>query len=240
MPEQNDTTNNTQVHNTVPREKHQPRTAHTNGEKTCAICGTAFNSPFRSARFCSRSCGSKGRTQRTKGRYGVGLPDELIRKGIDLVNGGMTWELAAVSVGMSGFTLRKRAKTLGLPRRRGHLPLYKTPNLKLPDKQTDLAYLAAFIDGEGSIAIRKHPRNVVIVSCSNTYEPVMRWIESLGGCLCHVPPRGKRNACWQWGLSGREDVKLLLESILPYMRVKHDRAILALEAIVEFNTRPII
>jgi hypothetical protein len=95
----------------------------------------------------------------------------------------------------------------------------------VPTNQVDLVYLAALVDTEGHISIYERSRRAVTIGVCNTHEPVMRWLESLGGtnyCVSGRDPSHK--PIWRWQLQRRRDVLAMLEAIRPYMRIKGERA----------------
>lgn len=111
-------------------------------------------------------------------------------------------------------------------------------------RESRAAYLAAIVDGEGSVFTRKmnterFPRP--FVSVANTSDELATLLtEWVGGgvrmrpvALCeqgcsqehpHVRRRG-----WQWDVQG-ERAAILLANLLPYMVIKHARAEQALDA----------
>ena len=103
---------------------------------------------------------------------------------------------------------------------------------------TDAAYLAGFIDGDGSIrpAFIKDMRRtflwVLRIKISITQRSadaaVLYWIKQLlkGGSIHKYA-----NHCNQveWTLEGTQQVAKILPQLIPYLRVKKQRAILALE-----------
>jgi hypothetical protein len=101
----------------------------------------------------------------------------------------------------------------------------------------DLAYIAGFFDGEGSIVIsptgkkaRDLSLTVVIVQ---TDRVILEWIRAILDCGGGVHSRsragslGKRECfALQWGGASAADV---LFKLLPYLRVKKGRAEIALD-----------
>lgn len=107
--------------------------------------------------------------------------------------------------------------------------------LSLPTDPVTLAYIAGLFDGEGSL-----PRNSAgnhVVQIGMTDEPVIRWLASFGGSLKIDPAkRGSdghaRRVLYRWRLLAQVEVAQFLTAILPYLRVKRERAqecLLALE-----------
>jgi hypothetical protein len=102
--------------------------------------------------------------------------------------------------------------------------------------QEDIIYLAGIVDGEGSIGIdvgkprgrMRSPNHFLRLQISNTYAPLIRWIEARFGGRA-TPQRGLRlRTCWQWVEHGQAAVDLL-RRIQPYLIVKQQQTRLALE-----------
>jgi hypothetical protein len=94
----------------------------------------------------------------------------------------------------------------------------------------DAAYLAGLIDGEGSIvaAMKRKGRTTWRLTVSNTNFTILGWCKSVTGVGTVVtkPWDGnKKHAvgghwqCYSW------NAKAVLEQVLPYMRIKQDRAL---------------
>jgi len=106
-------------------------------------------------------------------------------------------------------------------------------------KETDLAYSAGIIDGEGNIGIYantgKHgfPAFKMRVRVNNTDEWLIHWLkENFGGSVGMVDrgPKYNRNwkPSWWWTISCRKAM-LFLEMIFPYLRLKKPQAELAIK-----------
>jgi hypothetical protein len=103
----------------------------------------------------------------------------------------------------------------------------------------EAAYLAGFLDGEGSI-VRAKPR-VWRVAIFQSDEAVIRWIaevtgtgfigsrqpDAMGGNLVK---KSEFKVNWYWQLYGR-NAGLFLEQLLPYLRVKKERAQMAVDVL---------
>jgi hypothetical protein len=92
------------------------------------------------------------------------------------------------------------------------------------------AYLAAFIDGEGSIMMNyDKPRTNPHVSIANTDKNVLYWIQKrfTAGQLC-VTHRNRHNPKWkdvyQLSINGIKNVYDVLRAIEPYLIIKKDKA----------------
>ena len=101
-------------------------------------------------------------------------------------------------------------------------------------KDTELAYLAGFIDGEGTIGIvsvASHKRYVVqIAACNCNPIPIELLENNFGG---KVRLRKWKNEnwkpCYEWKLTARKAVAVI-KSILPYLLIKGRQAEIAIEA----------
>jgi len=115
---------------------------------------------------------------------------------------------------------------------------------------TDWAYTAALMDGEGSFTISKvigkstagNPYNAFDckVMISNTSEVLMNWIISrFGGAIRlsikHISKKAKANGqksqkpCYRWTVEKYENQEDFLKYILPYLVIKKEQAEVALE-----------
>jgi hypothetical protein len=96
----------------------------------------------------------------------------------------------------------------------------------------DAAYLAGFIDGEGSIMIV--PRFTTFsttLQASNTNRNVLDWIASttgVGGVFAGRKASGPNRATWQWICHG-DGAETVLRQIRPHIKVKAEQADLAID-----------
>lgn len=102
---------------------------------------------------------------------------------------------------------------------------------------TDLAYIAGLIDGEGCISLEppgmtrtgkfRAPRARVIVSM--TTPDVLHWLKATvgGGMWERKSRQPTQKPVWTWTLSGRA-VAALLVGLLPYLKVKDEQARVAI------------
>ena len=106
-------------------------------------------------------------------------------------------------------------------------------------KPTDRAYLAAMVDGEGSIILLKRPSGDVKsfrLQVTNTYIPVLEWCKTVTGLGAYqVKSKAGRQqahhlACGAWAVYGVKAASVLRQ-ILPYMQIKRERALAALEIV---------
>ena len=97
----------------------------------------------------------------------------------------------------------------------------------------ELAYIAGFFDGEGSVTIHtnckpslrgKVPNHTLQVSIGNTDPRVLLWIHSnFGGNICYrkkVSPKWRKVAQWSIRTGG---AALFLQAIYPFVRMKRDQ-----------------
>ena len=93
------------------------------------------------------------------------------------------------------------------------------------------AYLAGFFDGEGCVRVNKTPtKNTIsyhlIVTIANNDRSVLDSCKELYGG--DVRPKGKRD-CFSWSLFSKASIEKFLMDSLPYLVVKRDEALVALE-----------
>lgn len=98
------------------------------------------------------------------------------------------------------------------------------------DKPTEeqIAYIAGFFDGEGCVHIGGRRRNTsynLEVSIANTNKDILLWIQSIyGGYIKNVRKAKERHTqCYNWRVVSNQAI-LFLESIYPFLRIKHNQA----------------
>jgi hypothetical protein len=102
--------------------------------------------------------------------------------------------------------------------------------------ETEKAYIAGIVDGEGSIAISKsqtkkykYVYHILTISVSNTNKIVIDWLrEKLGGSVHSYRCKAHRRDCFSWQTSAAR-AKKVLEQILPYLIIKKEASELAIE-----------
>lgn len=101
--------------------------------------------------------------------------------------------------------------------------------------ELELAYIAGFFDGEGTITI--HHRNAstkknwyrVCASVSNTDNTLLELLrDSFGGYISMLRRNGNRKDIYQWHITSTGAV-VFISAIKPYLRQKLDQADVALE-----------
>ena len=101
---------------------------------------------------------------------------------------------------------------------------------------TDCAYAAGFVDGEGSIAVwrESRPKNNsgyryrAAVEVSNTDVEIIQWFkENFGGHICQTNRKNvvnkKHKPLYRW-ICKTSEVGEFLDKILPYLQVKQKQA----------------
>lgn len=114
-------------------------------------------------------------------------------------------------------------------RGRGTSPM----SIRIPDSDIILAYTAGILDGEGSIVNRHRPnamRPTSFVSVVNTDRGLIDFLLSEFGGSVHertIQHLGKK-PIFDWHITRTRDVLAFLEALLPYLRIKRDKAVEAI------------
>src|SRR5690242_18139412 len=102
-------------------------------------------------------------------------------------------------------------------------------------KETDKAYLAGIIDGEGSITIlhrNSHKGNPVPrtmrLQVYNTNKEIIDWLLSKFGGMSYKSNRGKNKPVMEWYVSAN-NASDILKLALNYLIIKKNQAVLAIE-----------
>ena len=100
--------------------------------------------------------------------------------------------------------------------------------------ETELAYIAGIIDGEGSICltIRRYPGGgtVSLIACVGMTDPRVPKLlhEKFGGALfLRKPTSIKWKPAWAWSLTGDKALSFI-EVIYPYLIIKREQADIAI------------
>src|SRR6266516_1032741 len=101
---------------------------------------------------------------------------------------------------------------------------------------TDCAYAAAFLDGEGFLGI--HPQNtskahLAQVGISNTYLPALEWLVVRGGGRICERHREVARVIWDWRIHG-DQAAPFLRDVRPFL---HEKTALADNLIAFFVFR---
>lgn len=106
--------------------------------------------------------------------------------------------------------------------------------------KNELAYLAGFFDGEGSVTIHENckqsprgkvPNHTLQASIGNTDSRVLRWIQSVfGGAFClrkTRPDKPQWRPVAQWTIRAASALPFLV-AIRPFLRMKGDQVDIAI------------
>jgi hypothetical protein len=123
-----------------------------------------------------------------------------------------------------------KMQALGL---HGKVSYWEKPvTLDLSDAEK--GYFAGFIDGEGSLCFSMNSESGLVpkISIANSNKDVLLWArQKIGGSIGRMAPRAWRHQAetYQLIIASKRKVFPLLEAILPYLKIKRDRAELMIE-----------
>jgi hypothetical protein len=101
-------------------------------------------------------------------------------------------------------------------------------------KETEWAYLAGIIDGEGTIILRKQHSSVCpLISIAMTHKDTIDWIHVRCGGHVYLQVTGRITSLHHWVMDKYDGIELILTSTLPYMITKREQAVLMLEFLKE-------
>lgn len=99
-------------------------------------------------------------------------------------------------------------------------------------RHEDAAWLAGFIDGEGTIGVyggkgRRQNQRAWVLRVSNTSLAALEKCRRLtnAGDICRKVVRGARKPAWQWSVHRQRDLHAILDQIEPFLAVKHEAAL---------------
>lgn len=189
---------------------------------TCSNCGKTFdrewsNTLKRDKTYCSRACYTEGRRGVERGPYKAPEPRTCpVCQTVFLVGGRGNAD--------------RRAKTCSIECQRASR--YRSGHKVNQLSDVDASYIAAFIDGEGYIGAYVNRGSIAVkIGVANTYKPIVEWLETVTGAGSVVESRRsnpKHKTAYSWQIYA-ESAESLLQQISPYLRIKGDRAELALE-----------
>jgi len=106
----------------------------------------------------------------------------------------------------------------------------------IPDDHTILAYTAGLLDGEGWITIgqRRWGKKLIDfigVGISNNYLPLIDWLHNTYNCGYVYSARSKltRRFNYTWRITRMIDAYLFLKAVRPWLVIKRDKALHAIE-----------
>lgn len=96
---------------------------------------------------------------------------------------------------------------------------------------TEKAWLAGFIDGEGSIVYYMAGRNKShkswLISLGNTHLGSVEYcqkITGVGSVRLSKPAKGTHKAQWRWRVNPQREIAAIVRQILPYLVIKQEQA----------------
>lgn len=104
---------------------------------------------------------------------------------------------------------------------------------------TDLAYLAGIIDGEGTVVHGAGVTRMTALRVAMTDKVVIDWLQStFGGTIYTKPksPRGK--AYYEWTLQGQDRLLDLIPQIIPYALCKRPQLERMIDLLTHLRTKP--
>jgi len=105
----------------------------------------------------------------------------------------------------------------------------RTPIPEIDLSDTEAAYMAGLIDGEGSFNISPAggQRLNVSLAVANTHKPMIEKLcddAGVGVVNAHQYREGQNNTLWNWSVNSRVHLNVLLPKILPFLIVKKRQA----------------
>lgn len=187
---------------------------------TCVVCGKAFYlAPWEirqgKGRYCTRAC----YYETLKGKERPSLRRRSIQTcavcGKEFEVGGQAKHRGQV---MCSWDCARRAR-------------YRSGTQSQTLTDTDAAYLAGFIDGEGSVMLY-HRRDVAAlrITASNTSRGVLDWIAMVTGVGQVVSHKrsSEIHKTPHWWQANAEAAESVLRQIRPHLKIKQEQADLAL------------
>lgn len=94
------------------------------------------------------------------------------------------------------------------------------------------SYLAGIFDGEGTVYIglmTDKRRTFLKVGITNTDLNLMKWLVTFFGGAYRSEARGNYRLIYRWGPKGKKNREKFLLGVLPYLIIKREQVLLALE-----------
>jgi len=159
----------------------------------------------------------------------LNLPNDEIR---DLYLSKMmsTVQIAKI-FGCNPSTILERLKDMNVKIRGGrhHVKKFFPKSIRIPNSQEKLAYFGGIIDSEGTVGFilnkrRSQEKVAPRLKVGNTDYKLITWLTSEIGGRVYKNKNGRRKPCYEWFVSGVQNIRPLLEAILPYLVIKRDKA----------------
>lgn len=181
----------------------------------CETCGNEFTADKPGRKYCRRACYTKAQT-------GAARLSMRKRESRECLVCGKVFEVGGRAKDRSQETCSSAC---------GNLTRYRHGSVSLALHPTDAAYIAGIIDGEGSIMVLpKRGTCIIKVSVSNTYQPLVDWLQEVTGVGSVVVQRRaseRHSECRYWQCYS-DAAGSILKQILPHLRIKRAQAELAL------------
>lgn len=152
---------------------------------------------------------------------------EEVESWVRLYEGGLSFASIASRVGAGRTTVQRHLKGRVHARPAGLRPR----SLRILT-QTESAYLAGIIDGEGSVVFSRDARRnrtTLRLVVANTNEELVAWLGSLAGTIRWYLPKRGRLMMGHWTVSVKADLIPLLLAVEPYSIIKKRLVIKALD-----------
>jgi hypothetical protein len=107
--------------------------------------------------------------------------------------------------------------------------------------ERDLAYIAGFLDGEGTFTVykssgRSGPVYKATLAASSTNRESIEWAaRTFGGGVSALAKQGNRQNAFQWNMQDKRELVVLLPALLPFLRIKKLQAQLLLKYALAFQ-----
>lgn len=113
----------------------------------------------------------------------------------------------------------------------------------MKNNEYEVAYLAGVMDGDGSFSIgklkgKRNPLYFPLLQCNTWRTFVYSLKENFGGTICtgkvHICKDGSNgHALMHWRLRSQDNVRPVLEKLIPFLQIKRERAEFLLKFILE-------
>lgn len=203
-----------------------PKTGRPRAERVaraCEGCGKHFLAPPHDirrgrGRFCTNACYQANKGGRKRGFYKGHEPEEkaCIACGKMFMVGGR--DNPKRSQGLCSMECQRQSR-------------HRKPRVMCkPMTDTQSAYLAGILDGEGAVMLVSRRNSAgahLMVYVCNTHLGVLEWVAATTGMgrICKVDRSKHATAkdCYHWRVSG-DTAESLLRKLLPFLIIKKDRA----------------
>lgn len=102
----------------------------------------------------------------------------------------------------------------------------------------DAAYIAGFVDGEGSIILHGRMNSIAVrLSIANTNRAILEWISEVTGLGCismHRSETATHKTAWEW-LTNGDGAASIISQLRPHLHIKAAQADLALETMARLR-----